>query len=114
MIRDKDRRAAYEERAERLYPDNEITFGAGAVQEAYVDGALYGDMTTPAVIRTREELEALDYDTVLEDRTKQPYLAGEARGAIDAGESEGDWLPAVVITTGERVRYARKSLVEEA
>ena len=64
----------------------------------------------PRIIRTRDELEALDPQTILDTPAEAPYRARDAVDAIGAGEWEGEWLPAVVIATGEQVRAARQAL----
>lgn len=61
-------------------------------------------MTDPRIIRTVEELEALDPDTLVLGCDYSTFSAG------DMGME--DLLPAVVISTGEQVRAARKALEE--
>lgn len=59
---------------------------------------------THQIIRTAEELEALDPDTVIET----------ADGELMAAPFESQWsdlfVPAVVIAPGEQARAARKAL----
>lgn len=62
-------------------------------------------MTTPRIIRTDEELEAEDPDTVVMGCDYSTFSAG------DMGMEE--LLPAVVITEGADVRAARKALEKE-
>lgn len=60
----------------------------------------------PQIIRTVEELEALDPDTILTD----------CDGWIQSADNTEDWwetfLPLVVITPGPQVRAAREALEE--
>ena len=65
---------------------------------------------TPQIIRTREELEALDPDTLLEDNDGSTYVAQDAHGDLDL---YADDLPAVVIATGDEYRAAMRALKEE-
>ena len=60
----------------------------------------------PQIIRTREELAALDPDTVL-------FTWGNMRAQTWLHTFEDD-LPAVVIATGDTVRAARQALKEAA
>lgn len=59
-------------------------------------------MTTPHIIRTVAELDALDHDTVL-----IPLHTGLARSYE---VMSNDDLPAVIVATGEQVRAAREAL----
>ncbi|MHC6175448.1 hypothetical protein [Glutamicibacter sp. X7] len=55
-----------EETAERMYPDSDITYGVGAVREAYAYGANEAlKRLAQPVVTTVEELEALPYGTVI-------------------------------------------------
>lgn len=70
---------------------------------------------TPQIIRTRDELAALDPDTVLmlEDRIDPIALARywfDSEGNLVHG-AEAD-LPAVVVATGDQVREAQQALRE--
>lgn len=75
-------------------------------------------MTSPRIIRTVEELEALDPDTLLSstgggDQGGLARSAGYMRWAYH-GEFDDDWpIPAVVVATGEQVRAAREALDKE-
>ena len=70
---------------------------------------------TPQIIRTREQLAALDPDTMLATR-EAPDHAFTAEGpqyiAAQGRRVGRGWLPAVVIATGEQVRAARQALEE--
>lgn len=59
---------------------------------------------TPQIIRTPEELEALDPDTVIETVDRARVSVSLARRMSDL------FVPAVVIAPGEQVRDARKAL----
>ena len=59
---------------------------------------------TPQIIRTREELAALDPDTLVFDAATDAAMFPME---LDAYE---DALPAVVIATGDQVRAARQAL----
>lgn len=71
---------------------------------------------TPQIIRTVEELEALDPDTLLRGR----YEGNDWHQHVyDLQYHDGTWrpdvecaFPAVVIATGEQVRAARQALKE--
>ncbi|AEK36193.1 hypothetical protein CVAR_0839 [Corynebacterium variabile DSM 44702] len=76
--------------------DGNHDLGAGALAEAILDR-----LPTPQIIRTVEEQEALDLDTLLMSR--KGYLA-------DAEDNIR--IPAVVVATAEQVRAARKALEE--
>lgn len=72
-------------------------------------------MTDPQIIRTTEELEALDPDTLLMNTDLVDpltlvwyWLDG---GGNPARGSEAD-LPAVVVATGDQVREAQQALGE--
>ena len=59
---------------------------------------------TPQIIRTSEELAALDPDTVL-------FTWGDMQAQTWLHTFEDD-IPAVVIATGDQVRAARQALEE--
>lgn len=67
----------------------------------------------PHIIRTIEQLEALDPDAVLLDRhgDTDPVSGWLGVGAI---VDMTRYMPASVIATGEQVRAARKALEDEA
>lgn len=73
----------------------------------------------PHIIRTIEELEALDPDAFVIDSENDSWLISESFVTDATGDVEFyrslfvDCLPAVVIATGEQVRAARKALQEE-
>lgn len=70
----------------------------------------------PRIIRTREDLEALDPDTVLicPVETQYSFAAEEPQELLARGRKIGTgWLPAVVIATGDQVRAARRALKEK-
>ena len=60
---------------------------------------------TPQIIRTRDELDALDQDTVL-------FTWGDMHAQTWLHTFEDD-LPAVVVATGDQVRAARQALEDE-
>ena len=68
---------------------------------------------TPQIIRTLTDLESIDPDTILSD-SAGPYTADDAVDAIYEDDDEGrDYLPAVVLATGDQARAARQALKEE-
>lgn len=77
-------------------------------------------MSNQKIIRTIEQLEALDTDTLVIDSINDYWNVGEACHWDGLGDVEywdalfTDSLPAVVIATGDRVRAARKALEEQA
>ena len=71
---------------------------------------------TPQIIRTREELAALDPETLVAipryyGDCDRPRLAGWVRTFYPLGESS-PVFPAVVVATGDTVRAARTALQE--
>ena len=73
---------------------------------------LTGD-TAPTIIRTVEELEALDPDTaVYTPGRDDPVFVGDFLSDIRYDQDYADDLPAVVIRDGAEVRAARKALEE--
>lgn len=68
----------------------------------------------PRIIRTREELAALDPDTVLATRGLVSSLPLEILWHLDSPPesvlSHDDLLPAVVVATGDQTRAARQAL----
>lgn len=68
--------------------------------------ALTGD-TTPQIIRTVEELKALDDDAFLMASDGNIYYAIGAKGRLLPSD-----IPSVVIRDGAEVRAARKALEE--
>lgn len=80
--------------------------------------AAEGHLTpAPQIIRTVEELEALDPDTVMQPPLDELGLWPNAMSARSLKWSMRTWdlkyLPAVVIVPGEQVRAARKALEKE-
>ena len=71
-------------------------------------------MTDPRIIRTVEELQALDPDTLLNLSDIDGYLvpASELLMSIRISDIHLTSLPAVVIRDGAGVRAARKALEE--
>lgn len=70
----------------------------------------------PQIIRTREDLAALDPDTMLVStvETQSAFTAEEPQEILAQGRKVGiGWIPAVVIATGEQVRAAQRALKEE-
>lgn len=69
----------------------------------------------PQIIRTREDLAALDPDTLLFSTFDTvAFPAEEAQKRMTRGRWIGiGWIPAVVIATGEQVRAAQRALKEE-
>ena len=69
--------------------------------------------TAPQIIRTVEELEALDPLTVVYTTDRDaPMCASDLLDDIDYDPYYADDLPAVVVATAEQVRAARKALEE--
>ena len=67
---------------------------------------------TPQIIRTLTDLESIDPDTILSD-SAGPYTADDAVDAIyEADDEDRDYLPAVVIATGDETRAAMQALKE--
>ena len=65
---------------------------------------------TDQIIHTLTDLESIDPDTILSD-SAGPYTADDAVDAIyEADDEDRDYLPAVVIATGDQVRAARQAL----
>ena len=65
------------------------------------------------IIHTLTDLESIDPDTILGDSVG-PYAADDAVDAIYEDDDEGrDYLPAVVLATGDQARAARQALKEE-
>lgn len=60
-----------------------------------------GKLESPAIVRTVEELEALDPETVLVTHLGGTWIAGSCFGKD---------LPAVVLATGDQLRAAGKAL----
>ena len=94
-----------------LYPDGGLPDAAAQALED--NGLLAPD---PQIIRTREELAALDPETVLMSADMGSPLSlvwhwidSEGNPFHDAEDA----LPAVAITTGYQVRAARQALKEE-
>lgn len=79
--------------------DGDHDLGAGALAEAILDR-----LPDPQIIRTVEEQEALDPDTLLMHRA---YRALIRHGVADETD-----LPAVVVAPAAQVRAARKALEE--
>lgn len=69
-------------------------------------------MSIPHIIRTVEQLETLDPDTVVLDRYGDTDPVSGWLSIADR-VAMGDYLPAVVIATGEHVRTARQALEKE-
>ncbi|WP_130841633.1 hypothetical protein [Corynebacterium neomassiliense] len=72
------------------------------VAQALADAGLL--TPAPQIIRTVEELEALDRGAVL--------MGAPWHGIFTTHTISADDLPAVVVATGEQVRAARKALEE--
>lgn len=72
-------------------------------------------MSNFQIIRTAEELKALDPDTALTLYTWEGAMIWKASHFQRRFENDGHIpnLPAVVIATGEQVRYALETLEEE-
>lgn len=72
-------------------------------------------MTDPRIIRTVEELEALDQDTLLIDCDGEESFAYRMQASIRNLGTESmyhDSFPAVVLVPADQVRAARKALEE--
>ena len=97
--------------------DGNHTMGAGALAEAILERRAEWD--TPRIIRTVEELEALDPDTVVINRdgdalTIQDGDALTIQDLIRCGLAyRTRWIPAVVVATADQVRAAQEALEEE-
>lgn len=86
------------------------------VAQALADAGILAP--APQIIRTREELEALDHDTVLllADMTKQDAYDTQQtahRDEILGRDFSIGVLPAAVLTPGAQVRAARTALQED-
>lgn len=91
----------------------------GKTHDQIVDMLDADGLLTPApqVIRTVEELEALDPETIVQRRPQYPGQYSRTETAGDLAYVVRRWgatthLPAVVVATGEQVRAARKALEE--
>lgn len=89
-------------------------FDATAAAQALADAGLLA--TDPQIIRTSEELQALDPDTLVAiprdyGDCDRPRLAGWVRTFYPLGEPS-PVFPAVVVATGAQVRAARTALQE--
>lgn len=87
---------------------------AQVIAESLADDGLLAP--EPQIIRTVDELEALDPDTLVAiprdyGDCDQPRLAGWVRTFYPLGESS-PVFPAVVVATGAQVRAARAALQE--
>lgn len=68
-------------------------------------------MSNLQIVRTKEELEALDPDTVLAGR-ERVWTTSEAKRFYE--NYEGIYIPPeVVIATGDQVRVVREAMEEE-
>ena len=68
------------------------------------------------IVRTREELAALDPDTVIISTVEPayPFPAEDPQKMMARGRRVGiGWIPAVVLATGDESRAARQALKEE-
>ena len=84
------------------------------VTQALADAGLLAP--EPQIIRTREELEALDPDTLLTTRGMVSSLPLEILWHLDSPPESvlypSDLLPAVVVATGNQSRAAMQALRE--
>lgn len=92
--------------------DGNHDLGAGALAEA-----ILAHLPAPQIIRTVEELEALDPDTIVQRRPQYPGQYSRPETAGDLAYVVRRWgtnqhLPAVVISPADQVRAARKALEE--
>lgn len=92
--------------------DGDHDLGAGALAEAILDR-----LPAPQIIRTVEELEALDPDTIVQRRPQYPGQYSRPETAGDLAYVVRRWgttthLPAAVVTPAAQVRAARKALEE--
>lgn len=86
--------------------DGNRDLGAGALAEAILDR-----LPAPTVIRTVEELEALDGPVWVTCRDSIPLAAGQLLRFIrEYGPRH--YLPAVLVVPAEQVRAAREALEE--
>lgn len=96
--------------------DGNHTMGRGALAEAILEHRAEWD--TPRIIRTREELEALDPDTVVWPYGYyDPYAAERLLIVLDGPFNDPEEtvipLPIAVIRDGAEVRAAREALEKE-
>ena len=70
-------------------------------------------MSTPQIIRTVEELEALDPDTLVATHREVASTTFGAGYMCSTAEPREMMYPMVVVATGEHVRAARKALEEQ-
>lgn len=83
--------------------DGNHDLGAGALAEAILD-----HLPAPQIIRTVEELEALDNEDFLMTLDGNIYYAIGAKGRLFPGD-----LPAVLVAPAAQVRAALKALEKE-
>lgn len=100
------------EKASRLLQDFVFENGADVDMYYAAKDLLVADLLMPDVqiIRTVEELEALDPNTALIAHDGWMRLAGFMQ---DNPPLANTYLPAVVIATGDQVRAAREAMEEE-
>lgn len=92
--------------------DGNHDLGAGALAEA-----ILGHLPAPTVIRTVEELEALDPEAIVQRHPQHPGQYPRPETASDLAYVVQRWgtdryLPAVLVATAAQVRAARKALEE--
>lgn len=106
-------------RAASLLDDHDLDFDYGSGHhprnieraQALADAGLL--TPDPQIIRTIEELEAIDPDTVVVLMQGGIAFTGGIIAASNAGYDEESALPAVVVATGAQVRAARTALQED-
>ena len=115
----------------KIYPDNYTAADIIADVIWTDEGTLRGTVTeaaqalkdagrltpAPQIIRTVEELEALDPETIVQRRPQYPGQYSRTETAGDLAYVVRRWgttthLPAVVVTPASQVRAARKALKE--
>lgn len=94
--------------------DGNHTMGAGALAEAILERRIEWD--TPRIIRTVEELEAEDPDSLLIDSDREESFASRMQMSIRTLGEESMYyyaLPAVVIREGAEARAAQEALEKD-
>lgn len=97
------------------YEDGAPTIGSELEEQiGHITADACDDLTTtPQIIRTVEELEALDHLTVVYTTDRDtPVCAGDLIDDIDYDTYYAEDIPAAVIATAAQVRAARKALRE--
>ena len=101
--------------AEIIYQKTGDPYLVAPIAKALEDAGLLA--TDPQIIRTVEELEALDPETIVQRRPQYPGQYSRTETAGDLAYVVRRWgttthLPAVVVTPASQVRAAREALEE--